>query len=126
MQVFSAPRRCYNFDNLEWLGLASAFASTGTSTESEKIDMRNMRNDIKRFTVAVLAACGLAVSAALAEPSYQAKLTVQGYEGAELADFPVLVRLSPQTVAGFHYGTCKADGSDIVFEIGRASCRERV
>ena len=57
-----------------------------------------MRNDIKRFSVAVLAACGLAVSAALAEPSYQAELTVQGYAGAELADFPVLVRLSPQTV----------------------------
>lgn len=57
-----------------------------------------MRNNIKRFSVAVLAACGLAVSAALAEPSYQAKLTVQGYTRAELADFPILVRLSPQTV----------------------------
>lgn len=54
-------------------------------------------------------------SAALAAPSYQAQLTVQGYDGAELADFPVLVRLSPQTVNGFHYGTCKADGSDVVF-----------
>ena len=79
-----------------------------------------MRNDIKRFAVAVLAACGLAVSAALAEPSYQARLTVQGYEGAELAEFPVLVRLSPQTVAGFAYTQCQADGSDVVFvdEIG--------
>ena len=77
--------------------------------------MRDMRNDIKRFFVAVLAACGLAVSAALAAPSYQARLTVQGYAGAELADFPVLVRLSPQTVDGFHYDTCKADGSDVVF-----------
>ena len=57
-----------------------------------------MRNDIKRFFVAALAACGLAVSAALAASSYQAELTVQGYDGAELADFPVLVRLSPQTV----------------------------
>ena len=38
--------------------------------------MRNMRNDIKRFFVAVLAACGLAVSAALAAPSYQAELGV--------------------------------------------------
>ena len=82
--------------------------------------MRNMRNDIKRFAVAVLAACGLAVSAALAEPSYQAKLTVQGYTGAELANFPVLVRLSPQTEAGFAYTQCRADGSDVVFvdEIG--------
>ena len=79
-----------------------------------------MGNNIKRFAVAVLAACGLAVSAALAAPSYQAKLTVQGYTGAELANFPVLVRLSPQTVAGFHHGTCRADGSDITFvdEIG--------
>ena len=79
-----------------------------------------MRNDIKRFTVAVLAVCGLAVSAALAAPSYQAKLTVQGYAGAELADFPVLVRLSPQTVDGFAYDQCQADGSDVAFvdEIG--------
>ena len=74
-----------------------------------------MRNNIKRFAVAVLAACGLAVSAALAAPSYQAMLTVQGYTGAELENFPVLVRLSPQTVAGFHYGICKADGSDVMF-----------
>ena len=58
-----------------------------------------MRNNIKRFAVAVLAACGLVVSAALAAPSYQARLTVQGYVGeSELTDFPVLVRLSPQTV----------------------------
>ena len=76
-----------------------------------------MSNNIKRFAVAVLAACGLAVSAALAAPSYQAKLTVQGYaeDKEPLENFPVLVRLSPQTVAGFHYGICKADGSDIVF-----------
>ena len=84
--------------------------------------MRNMSNDIKRFSVAVLAACGLAVSAALAEPSYQATLTVQGYaeDKEPLENFPVLVRLSPQTVDGFHHGTCKADGSDVVFvdEIG--------
>ena len=79
-----------------------------------------MRNNIKRFAVAVLAACGLAVSAALAAPSYQAKLTVQGYTGAELANFPVLVRLSPQTVNDFAYTQCQADGSDVVFvdEIG--------
>ena len=59
-----------------------------------------MRNDIKRVSVAVLAVCGLAVSAALAEPSYQAKLTVQGYaeDKEPLENFPVLVRLSPQTV----------------------------
>ena len=62
-------------------GLSLAFASTGTSTGSKEV---NMRNNIKRFAVAVLAACGLAVSAALAEPSYQATLTVQGYVGESL------------------------------------------
>ena len=74
-----------------------------------------MRNDIKRFFVAVLAACGLAVSAVLAEPSYQARLTVQGYDGAELANFPVLVRLSSQTIKGFDGAECEDDGSDLRF-----------
>ena len=66
-----------------------------------------MRNDIKRVSV----------SAALAAPSYQAKLPVQGYaeDKEPLEHFPVLVRLSPQTVAGFHSGICKADGSDVMF-----------
>ena len=35
-----------------------------------------MRNNIKRCSVAVLVVCGLAVSAALAEPSSQAELGV--------------------------------------------------
>ena len=77
--------------------------------------MRNMSNDIKRFSVAVLAACGLAVSAALAEPTHQAKLTVQGYDGAELTNFPVLVRLSSQTIKGFNGDACEDDGSDLRF-----------
>ena len=38
-----------------------------------------------------------------------------GYSGSEtLADFPVLVRLSP-TLNGFDYSRCRADGSDIRF-----------
>ena len=77
--------------------------------------MRNMSNDIKRFSVAVLAACGLAVFAALAEPTHQARLTVQGYDGPELADFPVLVRLSSQTIVGFDGAACEVDGSDLRF-----------
>ena len=48
--------------------------------------MRNIRNDIKRFAVAVLAACGLAVSAALAEPSSQAKLGISDVTVAECGD----------------------------------------
>ena len=77
--------------------------------------MRNMSNDIKRFSVAVLAAYGLAVSAALAEPTHQAKLTVQGYDGAELTNFPVLVRLSSQSIKGFNGDACEDDGSDLRF-----------
>ena len=76
--------------------------------------MRNMSNDIKRFAVAVLAACGLAVSAALAE-TYQARLTVEGYDGAELTNFPVLVRLSSQTIKGFNGEACEVDGADLQF-----------
>ena len=44
--------------------------------------MRNMSNDIKRFSVAVLAACGLAVSAALAVPSSQVGFLADGASGA--------------------------------------------
>ena len=40
--------------------------------------MRNMSNDIKRFAVAVLAACGLSVSVAQAESSYQANFLADG------------------------------------------------
>ena len=49
-----------------------------------------MRNDIKRFAVAVLAACGLAVSAALAEPSYQARLAVRGMRAPSWRTSPFL------------------------------------
>ena len=45
-----------------------------------------MSNNIKRFSVAVLAACGLAVSAALAEPSSQAKLGISDVTVAECGD----------------------------------------
>ena len=42
-------------------------------------------------------------------------ITFSGYSGSEtLADFPVLVRLSP-TLNGFDYSRCRADGSDIRF-----------
>ena len=42
-------------------------------------------------------------------------ITFSGYSGSEtLADFPVLVRLSP-TLNGFDYSCCRADGSDIRF-----------
>ena len=43
-------------------------------------------------------------------------VTVSGYAGTEtLADFPVLVRLAAGEPAGFDYGDCAADGSDLRF-----------
>ena len=51
--------------------------------------MRNMSNGIWRFSVAVLAACGLSVSVAQAEPSYQANFLADGESGSsEIASPP--------------------------------------
>ena len=47
---------------------------------------------------------------------YGCEWTVGGYtKSSTLADVPVLLRLSPSTVAGFEYAQCLADGSDIAF-----------
>ena len=59
---------------------------------------------------------GLAAGIVWASPAYKAELTVSGYAGAEaLADFPVLVRISPQTIAGFDYGQCLDGATDLSF-----------
>ena len=60
-----------------------------------------MRNDIKWFTVAVLAACGLAVSAALAEPSSQAEPGVNqqifyvAEKGGNVSPYDTLEKAAP-------------------------------
>ena len=67
------------------------------------------------YLCAVLLALALAPSASAA-PQYKAALTVQGYSGSStLENFPVLVRLSPQTVEGFSYSACASGGADISF-----------
>ena len=67
------------------------------------------------YLCAVLLALALAPSA-FGAPQYKAALTVQGYSGSStLEDFPVLVRLSPQTIDGFSYSACAQNGSDISF-----------
>ena len=71
---------------------------------------------LKVVSAAVVAACGLFALPASAEPAFQARLTVRGYAGkSPLADFPVLVRLSSQTIAGFDGAACEADGSALRF-----------
>ncbi len=43
-------------------------------------------------------------------------LTVAGYDGEDpLADFPVLVRISPDRIPGFSYAFCKQGGGDMAF-----------
>ena len=67
------------------------------------------------YLCAVLLALALAPSA-FGAPTYTARLTVAGYTGSStLEDFPVLVRLSPQTIDGFSYSACAQNGSDISF-----------
>ena len=65
---------------------------------------------MKRYAVALIALLGAGLSV-WATPAYRAELTVSGYAGEEeLADFPVLVRISPQTIRGFDYGQCRDGG----------------
>lgn len=49
-----------------------------------------------------------------AEFAHSALLIVSGYSGPALADFPVLVRLSPERIAGFAYDDVASGlGADI-------------
>lgn len=56
----------------------------------------------------------LAVTAAFGQPLRTATVTVN-YEGAPVANFPVPVRVSAQTIQGFDSADCAADGGDIRF-----------
>ena len=70
---------------------------------------------MKRYAVALIALLGAGLSV-WATPAYRAELTVSGYAGeGELADFPVLVRISPQTIRGFDYGQCLDGAADLSF-----------
>ena len=77
----------------------------------------------------VLASAAVAVTAlsVFAQPRKAADFTVSGYTGeSALANFPVLVRISPERISGFSYADCAADGADIAFTDanGNALARE--
>ncbi len=79
-----------------------------------------------RPAIAVIAAVAFASSLHSA-PFKAADITVSGYSGASpLANFPVLVRISPERISGFSYADCAAGGADIAFadEQGNALPRE--
>ena len=63
--------------------------------------------------IAFAALC--AASANADEYVYRVPISVSGYNGSTLANFPVLVRLAEDSPSGFSYADCAADGSDIRF-----------
>ena len=68
---------------------------------------------MKKIVLLAMMGVGLA---AWADPAYKAALTVSKYAGSgPLADFPVLVRISPQTISGFEYDQCLDGASDLSF-----------
>ncbi len=79
-----------------------------------------------RLAISVTVAAVTALSA-FATPRKAVDFTVSGYTGAStLANFPVLVRISPERISGFSYADCAADGADIAFTDanGNALARE--
>ena len=69
---------------------------------------------MKRQAIAIAAA--LAATSVFALPRKSVEITVSGYSGSTLANFPVLVRISPERISGFSYADCAADGRDVAFE----------
>ena len=63
----------------------------------------------------VMALAALGAMSLGATPTKQARIKVAGYAGGELADFPVLVRISPSTIEGFRYADCAQGGADVSF-----------
>ena len=74
----------------------------------------------------VIAATALGAMSLGATPTRQARLKVAGYTGDELKDFPVLVRVSSEKIAGFSYADCAAKGADVSFtdDDGNPLCHE--
>ena len=65
----------------------------------------------------LIIAAALAAASAFAMPRKAAEITVSGYTGAStLENFPVLVRISPERIAGFSYADCAESGADISFK----------
>ena len=90
--------------------------------------MKNLTDNFVRtlkFTISAVlcAAMAIGVSSARAADAVEARnftkripVTVSGYAGTEtLENFPVLVKLAAGEPAGFDYGDCATDGSDLRF-----------
>ena len=68
----------------------------------------------------------LVAASAFALPRKAAEITVSGYSGSTpLANFPVLVRISPERISGFSYADCAADGADVAFTDAQGNALDR-
>ncbi len=74
----------------------------------------------------LLIAAALVAASAFALPRKAAEITVSGYTGkSALANFPVLVRISPERISGFSYADCAADGADVAFRDAQGNLLDR-
>ena len=75
------------------------------------------------FAASIAILLAMSISAA---PQKAVDITVSGYTGASpLANFPVLVRISPELISGFAYADCAAGGADIAFEDAQGNALDR-
>ncbi len=85
-----------------------------------------MKPKFALFAHLMAAATAFSAATALAAPSYQAEITVDGYSAlTALENFPVLVRVSESRISGFRYADCAADGADVAFEDGAGNALDR-
>ena len=81
--------------------------------------------NMKKLTISATT-LALAATMSFALPRKAAEITVSGYTGGStLANFPVLVRISPERILGFSYADCAADGRDIAFEDAQGNALDR-
>ena len=73
-----------------------------------------MKRLFKLFVMTLSMAASIS-AAQLLDYEYVTPFKVTGYQGGELQNFPVLVRLQAGQPEGFSYGNCRSDGTDIFF-----------
>ena len=77
------------------------------------------KKKIGLFSAVLAAVCVHGAALDIAPFSRTCAFTVSGYTGASaLEDFPVLIRIS-QSIAGFSYADCAANGADLRFTDAR-------
>ena len=78
-----------------------------------------VKKDMSRKLVAAgVAAVAIGVLSLQAAPERRVKMLVDKYSGySTLENYPLLVRISPERIAGFSYDDCSEEGADISFAL---------